>query len=153
MTSESPPPIGFEDDDLLLFTPVALTRTRVDGWTSARQRAFVDALSRMGVVAAAARSVGMTETSAYNLRRRAGPDHSFVRAWDAARDQAGRMAIDRAREIGFERLTAPLYHRGREVGVREYWDNRLLLGALNALDRQEMRDWRAANAARERTRK
>ncbi|PAX09204.1 hypothetical protein [Sphingomonas lenta] len=149
---ESPPPAGTAPDDLLLFTPVAMTLTRVDGWTTERQRAFIDALSRMGVVAAAARSVGMSATSAYKLRERAGPGSSFVRAWDMAREVAGSMALDRAREIGRERLSAPIYHRGRQVGVRHYWDNRILLAALNALDRQESRELRLVHAAAERRR-
>lgn len=152
MSYSDPTPPAVEPDDPLLFTPVDLTLRRVDGWTPTAQRTFIDALSRMGVVAAAARSVGMSTTSAYNLRKRAGPDSSFARAWDAAQDQAARMAIDRAREIGQERVSEPVFQRGRQIGIRHRWDNRLLLAALNALDRREARDLRAAWAAARRVR-
>lgn len=138
MTHDSAP------DTLLLFTPVISGKPRHNGWNDAVQRAFVDALRRTGVVAAACRAVGRSAASAYALRKRAGEDHPFVRAWDVALAEAGARALDRALELGHERLRAPLYYRGRQVGVREYWDNRLLLAALNALDRQEVRMLRAS---------
>lgn len=133
MTHDSPP------EPLLLFTPVVPARRRHDGWTDAVQRAFVDALQRTGVVAAACRAVGRAVSSACALRARAGPNHPFVRAWDMALDEAQTRAIDRALELGRERLASPIYRRGRQVGVRERWDNRILLAALNAMDRMEAR--------------
>lgn len=136
MDNESDP------EDLLLFAPVIPLKARHDGWTPTVQRAFVDALRRMGVIAAACRSVGRSVASAYALRKRAGPDHPFVRAWDRALDEAALRAIDRAMELGRERLAEPIYRRGQQVGVRERWDNRLLLAALNAMDRQEERTMR-----------
>lgn len=51
-----PPPA---DDDLPAFTPVPMTRSRHDGWTPERQRGFIAALAQSGIVARAARSVGM----------------------------------------------------------------------------------------------
>ncbi len=50
----------FDDDDPLPeFTPVPLSRSRRDGWTAERQRAFVAALARTGVVAAATRAAAL----------------------------------------------------------------------------------------------
>lgn len=54
-----------EPDNLLLFTPVATTYRGANGWTAEVQRAFIAALARTGVVAAAARSIGRSSRSAY----------------------------------------------------------------------------------------
>ena len=50
------------------FTPVP-RRQRSDGWSPARQAAFIQALEVCGSVAAAAETVGMDEGSAYRLRQ------------------------------------------------------------------------------------
>lgn len=64
------------------FDPVPL-RARRDGWTPARQRAFIAALWSCRCVLEACRRVGMSSASAYKLSRR--PDAaSFRGAWRAA---------------------------------------------------------------------
>lgn len=61
-------------------------------WTPAKQRAFLIALLDTGCVASAARSVGMSPTSAHRLRRRLAGT-MFDRSWDWALTQnAERMA-------------------------------------------------------------
>ncbi|NML10674.1 LysR family transcriptional regulator [Sphingobium sp. AR-3-1] len=52
-------------------------------WTPAKQRLFLIALLDTGTVAAAARSVGMSPTSAHRLRRRLAGT-MFDRSWDWA---------------------------------------------------------------------
>ena len=54
---------------LIPFTPVPV-RARSDGWTVERQYAFIEALAETGIVEDACRRVGMSRTSADNLRRR-----------------------------------------------------------------------------------
>ena len=54
---------------------------RKDGWTTARQLAFLDALARTRSVTAAARSAGMSRESAYRLRGRDSAG-AFAAAWD-----------------------------------------------------------------------
>jgi hypothetical protein len=130
-------------DDLLLFTPVHTAYRGANGWTSEVQRAFVAALARTGVVTAAARSVGRTARSAYMLRRRAGEDHPFTRAWETAQARAGGRALDLAMAAGLEPRRCEVFYRGRHVGWRTYYDNRLACAALRALDRQEERWTRA----------
>ena len=138
-TTESSP----QPDDLLLFAPVASAYRGANGWTAEVQRAFVDALARTGVVAAAARSVGRSRESAHRLRRRAGEDSGFARAWDQAQARAGRVALAHAVDgVGAPRRVE-VWYRGRHVGWRTYYDNRVTLAALRALDRQETR-WAAA---------
>src|SRR5688572_23931391 len=86
-----------EGSSNLDFEPVAL-RARCDGWTPARQRAFIEELADCGVVREAAARVGMTVQSAGRLRRRAGAE-SFARAWELAL----REGTDRLRSIAYER--------------------------------------------------
>lgn len=123
----------------LPFTPV-LGRARHDGWTPERQRRFVDALATAGTVAAAARAVGMSARSAYGLRRRAGEDSAFARAWDAALDAACTGALVASRPLVLEGERVPVFYGGRQVGEYRRHDSRLALAVLRAVAaRQERR--------------
>lgn len=122
------------DLDPIPFDPVP-TAPRRDGWTSARQRDFIDALGKCGLVAAAAREVGMTPKSAYRLRARADAE-SFAAAWDVAVDQGRAVATDTAIERAMEGVAEPVFRGGLQVGERRRYDNRLLIAAL--------RHWRPA---------
>jgi hypothetical protein len=66
----------------LRFTPVPV-KARHDGWTPARQRAFIEALAATRCVVRACKAVGMSTVTAYALRKRAGAQ-SFAAAWDTA---------------------------------------------------------------------
>src|SRR6476646_11269990 len=83
-------PIWFKENHMdepkmvIPFTPVPL-RHRNDGWTVEKQYAFIEALAETGIVEEACRRVGMSRTSADNLRRRPCGAH-FRRAWEAAID-------------------------------------------------------------------
>jgi hypothetical protein len=70
------------------FEPVPL-RYRRDGWTPARQAAFIAALRRTGCVLAACREVKVSAAAAYKLFRHPAAA-SFRRAWPAARAGPGR---------------------------------------------------------------
>lgn len=122
-----------EPDDLLLFTPHPMP-PRAGGWSGERQIAFIECLRRIGVIAAAARSVGMTAAAAYQLRKRAGPGSGFAHAWDRALDEAQCEAIDEARTRGYGPIREPVFRGGRQVGWRQRYDNRLLFAALRAMD-------------------
>lgn len=69
------------------FTPVRL-RYRRDGWTPARQLAFIFALRACRCVLEACRRVGVSSQSAYRLYRRPGAE-GFRKAWDEALAGAG----------------------------------------------------------------
>ncbi|MBP2275695.1 MULTISPECIES: hypothetical protein [Sphingomonas] len=116
----------------IAFTPVPSGSTRHDGWTPERQRVFLQQLARIGLVSAAAGAVGMSAKSAYALRKRAGAE-SFVAAWEAALGE-GR---DRARDLAIERAltgtATPIFYRGRQIGERRVFDNRLVLAVLRAM--------------------
>lgn len=67
---QTPPAQLFADDELLAFTSVPMDRRRSNGWTPAQQERFIRALDVMGSVGQAAKAVGMSRQSAYNLRDR-----------------------------------------------------------------------------------
>lgn len=125
-------------DDLLLFTPAPIGRATAADWHPHVQREFIRALAQVGVVAAAARSVGRSARSAYRLRARKGAE-SFAKAWDAAQATAADRAWDAVVGRGFGPVERPVFHRGRQIGVRQHYDNRLLSSALFAQDRAAVR--------------
>ncbi|XJJ68402.1 hypothetical protein WBP07_05160 [Novosphingobium sp. BL-8A] len=120
-------------------------RRRTDGWTPARQAAFLGALAETGSVIEAARRVGMARETAYRLRRRPGAG-SFVTAWDRAASQGDRpaqgdgsrkrkvTAEERAQRALFGLLKVRIY-RGRHVATERKADNSALLSYLAQLDR------------------
>jgi len=111
------------------FDPVAL-RARHDGWTPARQRAFIEHLVETLSVETAAQLVGMTAQSARALRRRPGAE-GFAAAWDAALrrglTEQGRAALIDEAVNG--RLVRRYYH-GECVGEERVRSPRLLLAVL-----------------------
>ena len=126
-----------ESHDPFAFDPVPSASRRHDGWTPERQRGFIRALSMIGMVAPAARAVGMSPKSAYSLLKRGGPGSSFARAWQDAR-AAGRTtahftAIDRA----INGVEIPYFYRGVQRGVKRVYNDRLLIAALRAHWREE----------------
>ncbi len=124
------------------FTPVGLQRKRRDGWTPARQRAFIAALARCGSVAAAAREVGMSPRSAYALLDRPGAE-SFADAWDAA-VVTGKEAllggvIDRALKGAY----VPVIRRGRLVRMEFRYFDALAGAVLSGRNRDFYEEQRA----------
>jgi hypothetical protein len=126
-----PAPPEPDEPDPLAFTPVTLARVHHNGWTRRRQRNFITALAAMGSVLHAARAVGMTKQSAYNLRNR-----RDAASFAAARDVALQMGYDakfgEAMERALRGITTPRYYKGRLVGTRHRFDYRLALAVLNA---------------------
>ncbi|MBB4632867.1 hypothetical protein [Sphingosinicella soli] len=103
---------------------------RHDGWTTARQIAFIDALRETACVETAARAAGKASSGAYKLRERS---ESFRAAWDAALKYSAldleRVAMERAlcgtEEDVFDR-------EGNKVGTRRRYNDRLLMFLLRA---------------------
>ena len=121
--ANAPPSTNLRPPLHIAFDPVAARR---DGWTPARQHAFIDALATVGQVTAAARHVGMTRKSAYRLRGREGAE-SFAAAWDQAQDIGRDHIYDRAIERAVYGVTQPVFRRGVQIGMRHVFDNRPLL--------------------------
>ena len=123
--------------DLLAFEPVPSASNRHDGWTPERQRGFIHALSKIGIVTFAANCVGMSRKSAYALRDRAGPDSGFARAWRDAllcgQTNAWFTAVDRA----LHGVEEPYFYRGIQRGSRRVYNDRLLIAAFRAIERAQ----------------
>lgn len=125
-------------DSPLPFEPVPL-RSRRDGWTAERQRAFIDLIAAGLKPGRAAARVGMRRQGAYELRSRPGAE-GFAAAWDAAaaasRDRriaarAGNGLYARA----VEGVAVPIRHRRLVVAVERRFDNRALVRLLGIVER------------------
>lgn len=120
------------------FLPVPL-RGRHDGWTPQRQGDFIGFLAETASVAKAAREVGMSRQSAYELRARAGAE-GFAAAWDAALGLPIRKVteIDLSR-LAFEKAVRPIMRAGRYRGSTHKASSSALLKFLDRLDRAALR--------------
>ena len=125
-----------DDLDIPPFAPVRQSRPRHNGWTAQRQRLFIAALMQTGMVADAARAVGMSRNSAYTLRRHADAA-SFAAAWDLALEMGLETALETAMKRALHAETVPVFYHGRQVGTRTRHDNRLLMRVLNLLSRRD----------------
>jgi hypothetical protein len=127
MTDSLAPAPADDDDDPFDFVPVR-TAARRDGWTPARQRAFIAELATHGSVAAAARAVGMTPQTANRLRRRPGAE-GFARAWTVAREEGRLKMYEQAVVEARDGRLVPVTYAGRVIGHRRVFDSRLLFAA------------------------
>jgi hypothetical protein len=113
------------------WVPV-LRKRRADGWSPSVQRRFIEVLADNGSVAQAARAVGMSESSCYQLRRAPGAE-SFAAAWRAAIDEASKRLIDAAFERALVGSDEPVFDRaGNRVGRRFRQSDRMLMFLLRA---------------------
>jgi len=118
----------------LAFTPVPV-RARHDGWTPARQTAFIHRLALCGSVSTAARAVGVTRKSAYRLRERPGAG-SFAGAWDNALAMGQSKRVDHAIEQAIAGEIRPVFYRGRKCGEYVRYNTSLTLAVLKLMERQ-----------------
>ena len=127
------------------FTPVRRRRKRRGGWSEQAQRDFIACLQRTGSVAASARAVGRTPSTAYRLLDAEGAD-SFAIAWDKAFEEGlGRLrqdSLDRA----LNGALVPVYRQGRLVRVEHRRNDRLAIALLGGRNREI--DWYRQGALR-----
>lgn len=111
------------------FNPVPRQGNRHDGWTPARQRAFIEALADTGCVTRAARMVNMAQANCYTLRRAPGAEE-FRAAWAAALD----FGLARLKDVAFERAIegelVPVFAAGKLMGFRRKRNDALLMFCL-----------------------
>lgn len=110
------------------FEPVP-RKFRHDGWTPARQRAFIAALADTGSVKRACRHVNMSPEGAYYLRRQRGSE-SFRRAWEAALDFGVQRLKDEAFDRALNGQLSPVFVGGKLKGFRRVKNDRLLMFCL-----------------------
>ena len=120
----------------LKFDPVPV-RAQHNGWNAGRQRRFISALARGFNPGEAARALGKTRQSAYDLRKRPGAE-SFAAAWDEALAFAGQVqaagTAPGAGLAGIETLLVPRYYRGRLIGFVQREDVQGAMRLLGRLD-------------------
>jgi len=102
---------------------------RHDGWTRARQTAFLNELAASHNVSAAARAVGMTRQSAYKLRARLRGE-PFDMAWGAAFQSSFDLLAEAAIERAINGVEVPHFYQGELVHTSRHYDERLTLGLL-----------------------
>jgi hypothetical protein len=112
------------------FTPVPRLRKRRNGWTPETQRAFIDALSRCGCVARAARAVGKTPRSAYRLLESEGAE-SFADAWDQAIARGVEALRWNALDRAMNGAWVPVVRRGKIVSFEHRQFDRLAIALLS----------------------
>jgi hypothetical protein len=134
-----------DEPDPIDFTPVPRLRKRRGGWSEGAQRDFIACLQRTGSVAASARAVGMSASTAYRLLDADGAD-SFAIAWD----KAAAEGLQRLREDSIDRALngalVPVYRRGRLVRVEHRRSDRLAIALLG--NRNQNIDWYRQGALR-----
>lgn len=108
------------------LVPVA---ARHDGWTPARQRAFIEGLADTGSVESAARGVGMSARSAYRLRGRADA-RAFDAAWNAALERAMRRLLPAAIERALNGSVRQRWYHGEMIAEERVYSDRLLIWLL-----------------------
>ena len=115
--------------------PTPAQQIRADGWSPARQRAFLETLAATGIIRAACEAAQISTRAAYALRiRRDGA--AFRLGWDAA------ILIARARladDLLARALTGheEVIRKDMDAGeiTRHRHDNRLAMSMLSRLDR------------------
>ena len=107
---------------------------RHDGWTQAKQAAFLRALAATHCVAEAARSVGMSRQSAYGLRSRLRGE-PFDIAWQAAFrckfDALMEAVVDRA----IHGVEVPHFHKGELIHTSRRYDDRAAIALISLRER------------------
>lgn len=122
------------------FTPVPV-RARHDGWTPARQLAFVRALAGCACIEEACVAVGMSPRSYYDLRAR--PDAgSFRQAVDLSLDVGVHRLADAMLGRALHGEATPIFYKGEQVGERRRYDNRLGMFLLRARAPERYGKWR-----------
>ena len=122
------------------FDIIALS-ARHDGWTAARQIAFIQILAETANVSAACRAVGMSRRSAYALYNR--PDaQSFRQGWNIAVEQGTRCLADAALERALNGVVQPIFYQGQQIGEPRIFDEGMTRFLLRAHAPDRYGAWR-----------
>lgn len=98
-------------------------RTRHDGWTEARQKAFLTALSQTGCIHDACKRAAISDTAAYRWRRRSRP---FATAWERALRKARPTIEAEAYRRAVEGWDEEVIRDGEVVSVKRRYSDGLL---------------------------
>ena len=112
--------------------PNATSTARHNGWTLAKQAAFLRQLSATHSVSEAAKSVGMSRQSAYRLRSKL-KGKPFDLAWEVAFHHSYDVLAHAALERALNGVEVPVYYQGEQVGHYRRFDERLTVALLNKM--------------------
>ena len=128
---EVPLPLPASGQGVVPFDPEPSRRVYAPGWSSDRQRLYIETLAETGSVHLSAKAAGLSARSAYALRVRS---PAFSAAWDAAQQ----LAVGRLSALAFDRAihgrVEQVYHQGELVGEKRVPSERLLMWLLSRLD-------------------
>jgi hypothetical protein len=120
--------------DPIDFTPVPRLRKRRGGWSEQAQRDFIACLQLTGSVAASARAVGRSASTAYRLLDSEGAD-SFAIAWDKAFEEGRERLCEDSLDRALNGALVPVYRNGRLVRVEHRRSDRLAIAVLGGRNR------------------
>ena len=141
----SPAVTDMDPPEPIDFTPVPRRRNRRGGWSEEAQRDFIACLQRTGSVAASARAVGLSASSAYRLLDAEGAE-SFAIAWDKAWEEGLRRLREDSLDRALNGALVPVYRNGRLVRVEHRRSDRLAIALLGQRNRNI--DWYRHGALR-----
>lgn len=151
-TPAVPPEQASDTPPLLPDTALVPVAQRHDGWTPQRQRQFIETLADTGSVKAAAQAAGMSEQSAWRLRRRADA-RAFSAAWEAALEQGVKRLLTVALDRAINGTLRPRYYHGELIAEERVHHNGLLMALIRHGDKSlsnirgravVTRDWETA---------
>ena len=125
-------PAGF--DVAAAMEPSLESSRRTDGWIAARQRDFCAAVAAGATIGNAARSVGLSASSAYAFRNSA-KGAAFNVAWNAAQLLQRQRLADEVAARAFEGQTVTITRPDGSTHQRHFYDNRHAMAVLARLDR------------------
>lgn len=108
-------------------------RHRHNNWTPETMAQFVEALAATGTVEGACAVVHKSRMAAYRLRNRADAT-AFRAAWDEALRSVTAILADTAYERALEGTIEDVWYKGRKVGERRVFNDRLLMWLLTVRD-------------------
>jgi hypothetical protein len=129
MVTPSPPDPADEEIFAPDFAPVPLLRRRRGGWTPERQRTFIAILANTGSVGLAARCVGLSPRSAYDLRTKPGAD-AFDDAWQEAIEVGRQRVRDKLMDRWRHGQIVPVRRRGKIVRYERRFNDGPLVAVL-----------------------
>jgi hypothetical protein len=111
-------------------------RIRADGFTGAKQAAFLQCIAAGFTTGEAAARAEISVATVYNFRNRR-EGRAFNIAWEAADRRSRRPLADRLRDRSLEGQTETLRDKdGALIGTRHRHDNRLAMAILTRLDKK-----------------
>ncbi len=108
----------------------ARAKTETDRRMAIKKKALVRAYSTTGRITAASRAVGISRRTVYRWRDR---DEGFAWAMADALAEYVEMLEAEADRRAVEGVERPIYYRGKVVGTKRVYSNRLLMFRLKAL--------------------